>query len=240
MSDEYRHLGPNEAIEEGDVLPDTVAPMGESSYSEDGSDINLTDRFAVTPLYTEHYKHALVGEYLCDPNTGAPAMVRPNGHVVSIHEISRLHQHIEEMTQNLCYCGMRMVSIYNLLPTDESKVSVYDYENMLTEQVLIEMPEETYSLEKIVLSIDLSIVKSIDTPFLQVDGLDPVIQVTYYTNGIVENTTTIEMKLSNLKLSPIEFRSPVKSFTITKIVAPEITEDAGYECFIHSILFAYV
>lgn len=233
MPDEYIHLGPGESILDGDTLPDTVAPDGDTSYGGEG--IEKEDRFAVTPLYTRYNEYALDGEYMVDKNTGAPAIKRENGTVVCIHEISRLKEHLERMTEGLCYLGLRNTSIYNMMYNDESEVTVYNRTNMLDEPAIVTTED---LVSKIVISVDLSILEKFDNDmFLHQTGIDPEIYMSYRLGpGIDEET--VHFRMSELALNPLIVGNTLY-FELTRIWCPEIDNNPQYETFIHSVLIAY-
>ena len=67
----------------------------------------LQDRFAIIPLYTNHYEYALNGEFMIDPLAGTPGIKLANGKVVMVGEEGRLRYHAMQFENELSYYGMR-------------------------------------------------------------------------------------------------------------------------------------
>lgn len=251
-----RHLGPSEAIVEGETLPNTVAPIGEESYSLDENEgTTFEDRFAVTPLYTTYHDHAQPGEYLCDPGTGEPAIMREDGSVISVSEVGRLNLHLSNFTNALSYLGMGKASIYSIIPNDDSEVMCYEasdtktteetptgneiiipysnYPNLMEDNTIISSDS---TITSIVISLDISVVSPVaDCTMMHLADIDPLVQVEYLI-GDGSVTRYIQKTVSALKNTPIDVND--FSITITGIKFPEII-DKKYTCFVHSILVGY-
>ena len=57
LLEEGYHLKSDEAITDGQTLPNTVEPIGARSFAASGEE--QSQRWAVTPLYTTNHKYAL-------------------------------------------------------------------------------------------------------------------------------------------------------------------------------------
>lgn len=237
VSDEFlasgHHLQSNEQIREDQTLPNTVAPEGEDSFT--GSETEESDRWGVTPLYTIYHQHAYVGEYLCDPSTGEPAIKREDGTVVNVSEIARFNYHVELFSNAMSYLGMRTRKIYSALPEDDTHVPVYDG-NCIDGEICICAEEGKY-LDNLAISFDLSVLTKIsDSPMLRAIDRDPVVTVEY----LLENEDT--MRADSAKLSDWRYRLisvQAKSITIKAIKVPSVDAEESYVCFVHSILLGY-
>lgn len=227
------HLESDEAINENQTLPNTVAPVGEDSFT--GSETEESDRWGVTPLYTTHHKYAYPGEYLCDPGTGEPAIAREDGTVVNTSEIARFNYHVELFSNAMSYLGMRARKIYSLLHDDDTHVPVYDG-NCIDGMIQIDAPEGKV-LDNIAISFDLSVLTKIpDSPMLRFIDRDPVVSVEYSLENEDSNRTD-SAKLSDWRYRLISVQA--KTITIHSIRVPSVDAEESYVCFIHSILVGY-
>lgn len=226
------HLQGDEAIKEGQTLPNTVAPLGAKSF--EGTSAESQQRWAVTPLYTTNHEHALVGEYLCDPNTGEPAIKREDGTVINVSEIARINYHCEIFSNALSYLGLRGAKIYSLVPNDDDHVLVYDG-NALDEDVVMESHGED-PIDKIAVSFDISVLEPVEgSSMLRMIDEDPVIKLEYVIgDGVV--TRTVSQKASDYRYYTIPIND--RSFTLKGVRIPSV-DTSGYTCFIHSMFVAY-
>lgn len=224
------HLQSDEKIVNGQNYPNTVAPVGTAVF--DGTSVNQTDRWAVTPLYTTNHKYALTGEYLCDPNTGEPAIKRKDGTVINVSEIARINYHLETFSTALSYLGMRTSKVFSIVPDNDDHVFVYDG-NGLDDEIKLESENQ---IKKAVVSLDISVLEKVEgSNMLRMIDRDPVVNLEYVIgNGVV--TRTVSMKASDLNYNTIPIND--KSFTLKAIRLPQV-DASGYTCFIHSIFVAY-
>lgn len=226
------HLQGDEAITEGQTLPNTVAPVGTDSFEGTGAD--SAQRWAVTPLYTTNHEHALVGEYLCDPNTGEPAIKRDDGTVINVSEIARINYHCEIFSNALSYLGLRAAKIYSLIPDDDDHVLVYDG-NGLDGDVVFEK-EDGAIIDKIAVSFDISVLEPVEgSSMLRMIDEDPVITLEYII-GNEATTRTVSQKASDYRYYTIPINE--SKFTLKGVRIPSV-DASGYTCFIHSMFVAY-
>lgn len=224
------HLAADEKIVTGQNYPNTVAPVGVAAF--DGSSVNQTDRWAVTPLYTTNHEYALTGEYLCDPNTGEPAIKREDGTVINVSEIARINYHLETFSTALSYLGMRTSKIFSIVPDIDDHVFVYDG-NGLDDEIVLESDSQ---IKKAVISFDISVLEKVEgSNMLRMIDRDPVVNVEY-TIGAGVVTRTVSLKASDFNYNTIPIND--KSFTLKAIRFPQV-DASGYTCFIHSIFVAY-
>ena len=224
------HLGPPEKIVDGQTFPNTVAPIGNASLRGTAND--KQSRWGVVPLYTNYHEHAFVGEYLCDPNTGEPAIKREDGSVVNVSEIARIYYHLDMLTNALSYLGMRQAKIFSVEPENDSTVPVYNG-NCIDEDTVL---SSDTIIKKMVMSFDISVMTKIEgSSLLRSIDEDPIIKIEYVLGG--ETTVrTLSYKMSEYRGITIPINE--KRFTLKKISIPS-ADASGYACFIHSIFVAY-
>lgn len=224
------HLQANEKIEKGQVLPNTVAVVGEDSFA--GTENDRQQRWGVTPLYTTNHEFAYVGEYLCDPNTGEPAMKREDGTVVNVSEIARFNYHVEVFSNAMSYLGLGRKKIFSAFPEDDTHVPVYDG-NCIDGELRIEKEDKSI-IQDVALSFDLSVLTKIEgSDMLRMVDKDPVVMVEYLPESGTINQT-VSLKASDWHYYLIHLEDT--AMTIKNIKVPSVDAEEDYVCFIHSIL----
>lgn len=224
------HLQSDEKITEGQTLPNMVAVTGEDSFA--GTEHDSQQRWGVTPLYTTNHEYAYVGEYLCDPNTGEPAMKREDGTVVNTSEIARFNYHVELFSNAMSYLGMGRKKIFSAYPDDDTHVPVYDG-NCIDGEIVIENEDKSV-IQNIALSFDLSVLTQVEgSSMLRMVDKDPVVTVEYIPEqGTINQTVSLKASDWRYYIIPIEDTS----VTIKSIKLPSVDAEEDYVCFIHSIL----
>lgn len=189
----------------------------------------MQDRFAIRPLNTTNYEFGLPHEFLCDPETGEPAILNEDGTVTALSTLVRTRNHIETFGNNIILYGMGRADIYQVTFDEEFKVHVYNNEeNLLTNSIEITEP-----ISQACVGIDASFLIQVnDCKMLKIADIDPTVTVTYTVNGTESN---LVCKLSRLEKMVIKVNRA--EFAITGITLSGIPE--GTRSFIHSLLIAY-
>ena len=198
------------------------------SVSYDGLGM-LQDRFAIRPLNTTNYKYGLVQEFMCDPETGEPAIKNEDGTVTAVSTLFRTKNFIESFSEQTMMYGMGKADIYQIIFDEEYKVYVYtEGENILTEDIIT--PEE---VKKFAVGLDATFLTKIgDSEMLRVADVDPMVEIVYL-DGIQEKT----VKHSINRLHNYIIESEGNIITLKSIKISGIPE--GIKTFIHSLLIAF-
>lgn len=226
-----KHLKSGERIAEGTPLPNTVEPIGDRSY--EGQVEYEDDRFALTPLYTIYHEHALPEEYMIDRHTGAGAIMREDGSIISIEEMGRLNYHLNRIHDALSFLGMPTLSIYEILPDNDCEVMLYDNDELLDGPVTIPLEG---AVERGVFSLDITVMaRQENCTMMKQVGIDPETVITYRVDG-TKDDLTVKCKASGLMHLPIDFNT--SELEIVSIKFPEFILDDGRELYVHSICVA--
>lgn len=198
------------------------------SVSYDGLGM-LQDRFAIRPLNTTNYKYGLAQEFMCDPETGEPAIKNEDGTVTAVSTLFRTKNYIENFSEHTMMYGMGKADIYQLIFDEEYKVYVYnDGENIITED--IKTPKE---VKKFAIGLDATFLTKIgDSEMLRVADVDPMVEITYL-DGIQDKV----IKHSITRLHNYIIESEGNIITLKSIKITGIPE--GIKTFIHSLLIAF-
>ena len=224
------HLQSDEMIVEGQTLPNTVEPLGAESF--EGTEAETQNRWAVTPLYTTNHTHAMIGEYLCDPNTGEPAIKREDGTVINVSEIGRINYHVELFSTALSYLGMRTSKIYSMIPDQDDHVFVYEGNGVDGDTVF----DKGTLIDKIAVSFDISVLEPVEgSDMLRMVDEDPVVDFEYLI-GNETTTRTVSHKASDYRYLSIPINDT--KFTVKGVRILSV-DASGYTCFIHSMFVAY-
>lgn len=189
----------------------------------------LQDRFAIRPLDTTNYEFGLPKEFMCDPETGEPAIINDDGTVTTVSTLFRTKSFIESFSDRVIMYGMGKADIYQITMDNEFKVHVYNEgENLMTEEVSTEVP-----IKKFAIGIDASFLTKIgDSKMLKISDINPFVTIKYTEDN---EEKTIKHKINNLINYAIDVnRKPVK---ITSIKIEGIP--SNIKTFIHSILIAF-
>lgn len=189
----------------------------------------LQDRFAIRPLSTTNHEFGLNQEFMCDPETGEPAIKNDDGTVTTVSTIFRVKNYIEAFSNNIMMYGMGKSDIYQITFDDEYKVYVYDNgDNVLSEA--IEIPK---TVKKFAVGLDMTfLTKSENSNMLKVADVNPKVTIRYL-DGKEEKTE----KHDFIRLANYVF--PTKN---GKIILKSITCDGipkNIKTFIHSLLIAF-
>lgn len=189
----------------------------------------LQDRFAIRPLNTNNYEFGLPQEFMCDPETGEPAIMNDDGTVTTVSTLFRTKNFIESFSDQITMYGMGKADIYQVTFDEEFKVHVYsDNENLLTEDIAT-----TKEVSKLSVGLDVTFLTQVgDSKMLRIADIDPMVEVTYIDNGreltinhsvnrlhnyIIESDTKNIMKLRSIKINGIP--KGVKTFVHSLLIA---------------------
>lgn len=229
-----KHLKSNEYVPYGDSLPNTVEPIGDDSY--DGQIEQHEDRFSITPLYTVYHEKALSEEFMIDRHLGSGAIKRADGTIVSADEIGRLNHHLDRMHDMLSYLGMPILKVFNIVPSHNYEVMMYDGEELLDGNITIETGRD---IIKGLISLDVTILDTVsdddECKLARLCNIDPKVVVTYRIDG-EEDDKVIESTAFGIGQRMIEFNT--NQIELTSIVFPDILPFDTREVYVHSILVA--
>lgn len=197
----------------------------------------LQDRFAIIPLYTNHYEYALNGEFMIDPLAGTPGIKLANGKVVMVGEEGRLRYHAMQFENELSYYGMRNAIIKHAKFDDDSHIHLYESgNNLLDDPIYIDDQEK---IKKLCISLDLDILSEVEaSPKMHMTNIDPEVIVKYSVDMGVKKE--YRCKLSELRMT-IENLDTI-SLAINEIILPSDLGCVLENCLIlvHSILVGVV
>lgn len=216
----------------GDVLPDTVAPMGTDpkNYTEQIEENEA--RFALTPLYTYYHEMALTNEFMIDRFTGSGAMKLETGKAINISEVSRMIYHLSQVQTVIDYNLLPKMNVYSILPNFDCEVMIYDGVELLDDPITLYKPNIT----KGIFSIDVSILKGAeDCTMLQLDNVTPTAEITYRIDGTSDDMVITE-KLSTLSYRVVDLNC--QQLQLTSIKFPDFTPDDEHMFIVHSIIVA--
>lgn len=236
------NLNPNEGCVDSDEIAGYIIKMIECNYTDERSADMFTkdsvtfdglgmlqDRFAIRPLDTTNYKFGLPQEFMCDPETGEPAIKNEDGTVTAVSTLFRTKNYIENFSENIIMYGMGKADIYQITFDEEFKVHVYqDDENIITEG--IETPKP---IRKFAIGLDATFMTQFgDSKMLRVADVDPEVELKYLDGGMER---TVVHKISRLSNYVIETDGNPVTLTSLKILGIE----EGVKTFIHSLLIAF-
>ena len=234
----------NEGCIDSDSIAGYLVKLIECNYTDERSDDMFTgdslsydglgtlqDRFAIRPLNTTNYQFGLPQEFMCDPETGEPAIMNDDGTVTTVSTIFRTKNFVESFSENIMMYGMGKANVYQITMDDEYKVLVYkDYENILTENIS-SYAEET--VKKFAIGLDATFLTQVgDSKMLRLADANPVVEVEYLDGNTKKSFSHSINRLHNYV---IEVQNG--SFTLTSIKLNGISE--GVRTFIHSLLLAF-
>lgn len=189
----------------------------------------LQDRFAIRPLNTTNYEFGLPQEFMCDPETGEPAIMNEDGTVTTVSTIFRVKNFIEAFSTNIMMYGMGKSDIYQITFDDEFKVHVYENgENVLTETI-----ETTKPISKFAIGLDMTFLTKVgESKMLKVADVNPKVTIEYLDGD--------EPKVESHDLNRLHnyvFGATKNIVTLTSIKCEGIPDDV--KTFIHSLLIAF-
>lgn len=189
----------------------------------------LQDRFAIRPLSTTNHEFGLNQEFMCDPETGEPAIKNDDGTVTTVSTIFRTKNFIESFSTNIMMYGMGKSDIYQITFDEERKVYVYkDGENVLSED--IETPKK---IRKFAVGLDMTFLrKSENSDMLRVADINPKVTIEYLDG----NTPKVEQH-DYTRLANYVFDVDNNIITLKSITCDGIPDDI--KTFIHSLLIAF-
>ena len=189
----------------------------------------LQDRFAIRPLNTTNYEFGLPQEFMCDPETGEPAIMNEDGTVTTVSTIFRTKNFIESFSNNIMLYGMGKSDIYQITFDDEFKVHVYEPdENVLSET--IEIPK---TISRFAIGLDMTFLTKVgDSKMLKVADVNPKVVVEY-----LDGDDTITESHDLIRLPNYIFNSVNNPITLTSIKCEGIPSEV--KTFIHSLLIAF-
>lgn len=234
-------IDPNDGCIKGDNIKGYLIKLiecnitNERSYdmfTNEGIDFNeigtLQDRFAIRPLDTTNYEFGLPQEFMCDPETGEPAIMNDDGTVTTVSTLFRTKNFIESFSDKIMAHGMGRADIYQIRFDNDYKVLVYeDGNNILTEDIIT--PTE---VKKFAIGLDVSFLKQIgESKMLKLADINPTVSISYL-DGTEEKTVSHTInRLHNYIISTNNIVT-LKSITINGI-------EEGVKTFIHSLLIAF-
>ena len=112
----------------------------DSSVTYDGLG-TLQDRFAIRPLNTTNYEFGLPQEFMCDPETGEPAIMNEDGTVTTVSTIFRVKNFIESFSNDIMLYGMGksdiIINLLSALINTEFLYCDYDVQEKLGKPIEI-------------------------------------------------------------------------------------------------------
>ena len=200
----------------------------DKSVNYDGLGV-LQDRFAIRPLDTTNYEYALEQEFMCDPETGEPAIMNEDGTVTTVSTLFRTKNYIESFSENITMYGMGKADIYQITFDDEYKVHVYQTD----EDIVTENIETPKPVRKFAIGLDVSFLTKVgDSKMLKIADVDPIVEITY-----LDGTDVKKINHSINRLHNYVINTSGKKVTLTSIKINGI--DEGIKTFIHSLLIAF-
>ena len=202
-------------------------------FTDDGVNYDglgtLQDRFAIRPLNTTNYEFGLPQEFMCDPETGEPAIMNEDGTVTTVSTIFRTKNFIESFSNNIMLYGMGKSDIYQITFDDEFKVHVYESgENVLSET--IEIPK---TVSRFAIGLDMTFLTKVgDSKMLKVADVNPKVIIEY-----LDGDTPVKESHDLIRLPNYIFRATNNPVTLTSIKCEGIPGDT--RTFIHSLLIAF-
>ena len=203
-------------------------------FTDDGVNYDgiglLQDRFAIRPLDTTNHDLGLTQEFMCDPETGEPAIKNEDGTVTAVSTIWRTKNFIESFSNNIMLYGMGKSDIYQITFDEEFKVFVYKSgENILSEA--IELPKK---VSRFAVGLDMTfLAKEGDSEMLKVADANPKVTIEY-KDGNEERTETHDF----IRLPNYIFKVTNDSVILTSIKCEGIPENV-VRTFVHSLLLAF-
>ena len=199
----------------------------DENVSYDGLGL-LQDRFAIRPLNTTNYEFGLPQEFMCDPETGEPAIVNDDGTVTTVSTLVRVKNFIEAFSNNITLYGMGKSDIYQVTFDDEFKVKVYhDGENVLSEDI-----STGIDIKKFAIGLDVTFLTKVgESKMLKIADVNPDVIITYKCGG---SEKSISHKLNRLHNYAVDVNGET---TITSIKLVGIPDNV--KTFIHSLLMAF-
>jgi hypothetical protein len=198
------------------------------SVSYDGLG-TLQDRFAIRPLNTTNYEYGLPQEFMCDPETGEPAIMNEDGTVTTVSTLFRTKNFIESFSENTIMYGMGKADIYQIVFDDEYKVHVYeDDENIITEDIITTKP-----VTKFAIGLDATFLTQVgESRMLKLADVDPTVEVTYLDGDDEKHFSHSITRLHNYVIDTDGYLITLKSIKLKGI-------SEGVKTFIHSLLIAF-
>ena len=239
VTEEIRTLFPELIDENGILWLDSNSYLGAwvtMINSNKRSDYMKNDqyRYGWSPLYIGSHEDALAGEYMCDPNTGAPGMKNSDGSVIPIGELDRLNVHKANLQNSLGNNGLLGLDIYHVqFNENTTSKNVIPGENILDDEITI-----NEVVTKAVLSLDLQILKRGYMDVMTASSYIPNIEVQYTVSG-ESDRRTVTIPYNDLQETILDVYGD--NITIHSIV---VNPDSGDEnmdhvkCILHSILLA--
>lgn len=190
----------------------------------------LNDRFAVKPLNITNYEYALPEEFLCDPDTGEPAIVNDDGTITAISTVVRMRNHIEAFNHNIILNGLGRADVYQVIFDNEFKAKVYTSGTNLLEGEGIETDKP---VKKLAIGLDTTFLTQVgDSKMLKLSDIDPKVTVKYTVDDVqyelVSTISRIEQRVIKVDNKVIK---------IDSIVIDDIP--SGHRSMVHSLLIAY-
>ena len=189
----------------------------------------LQDRFAIRPLSTTNHEFGLTQEFMCDPETGEPAIMNEDGTVTTVSTLFRTKNYIESFSENITMYGMGKADIYQITFDDEYKVHVYQTD----EDIVTENIETPKPVRKFAIGLDVSFLTKVgDSKMLKIADVDPIVEITYLDGTDIKKVNHSINRLHNYVIN-----TSGKKVTLTSIKINGI--DEGIKTFIHSLLIAF-
>lgn len=235
-------LDPNEGCVDSDSIAGYIIKMIECNYTDERSADMFTsdsvsydglgalqDRFAIRPLNTTNYKYGLPQEFMCDPETGEPAIKNEDGTVTAVSTLFRTKNYIENFSENIMMYGMGKADIYQVTFDEEFKVLVYTEDmNIVTEEI-----KTGKTINKFAIGLDATFMTQIDdSKMLRVADANPMVEIEY-----LDGTNERKVTHSITRLPNYVIETEGNEVTLTSIKLTGI--DEGVRTFIHSLLIAF-
>ena len=195
-------------------------------YDELGT---LQDRFAIRPLDTTNHEFGLEHEFMCDPETGEPAIKNDDNTVTAVSTIFRTKNFIESFSDDIMLYGMGKADVYQITFDDDYKVFVYTSgDDIISEEITTNK-----KVKKFAIGLDATFMRQIgNSQMLKVANCDPTVTITY-----LDGSDEITMTCKLTRLHSNVFNASNNIVTLKAIKLTDI--DEGIKTFIHSLLFAF-